>query len=167
MHPAFFPWVNTIAGGYSKWRWIRLRFIYIPVCPTSTLGQVVLALSYDITDNAPATSAALQQVYKSVTTPVWGGFEGTALLNNIDAPTDRFPGAVALDVDTARLGYNWYRFQSSGDILAMSAPEQDVFVPGRIWHAREGGLAAPFGVGNLFAQYEIELIEPVAPAMNA
>lgn len=167
MHPAFFPWLKTVAAGFSKWRWIRLRFIYIPVCPTNTAGQLVLGLAYDVSDNAPTTSVQLQQAYKSVTSPVWAGFEGSALMNNMDARTQAFPGAVALDVDTARLGTPYYRFQSNTDILAMSLPEQDVFVPGRIFFAREGGVATPVTVGNLFAQYEVELIEPVAPEMNA
>lgn len=167
MHPAFNPWIATVAQNFSKFRYLSLRYIYIPSCPTTTAGTLVLGPTYDVTDNAPLTNGALQAAYHSVTTPYWAGYEGAPLLNSHMTPESRCPGAICVEIDVSRFGNSFYRFQSSGDILAFSAPEQDVFVPGRLWIATNGGPAVAIGAGTLFVQYDIELIEPITAAQNA
>lgn len=166
-----YPWLAGIAQNYSKWRWLKLRYVYVPQCPTTTNGQVILSLSYDHTDANPANAAAQQQMYHAITSPFWAGWQGSMLLNNPNTPASSVPGSVTVDVDVARLGnsasLSYFRFISLADFGALSTSDQNLYSGGNLFVGTEGGVAVPVKVGSLFVEYEIELIEPVNPVMNA
>jgi hypothetical protein len=66
-----FPWLAKIAKNFVKGGFKELYFEYVPHCPTSTKGQVVLGLSQDPKDTAPNTSSEIQMMNRSVSVPAW------------------------------------------------------------------------------------------------
>ncbi len=43
LDPYLFPWLSSIAGNYDKYQFLGLTLEYVPLCATSTAGQVILA----------------------------------------------------------------------------------------------------------------------------
>lgn len=164
--PGPLTWLGSLAANYSKWRWNFLKIIYVPVCPSTTTGQIVMSLGYDQTDLAPTTLVQAQQAFESVTSPVWAGFNGTNELNTYSA--GKSPGSVCINVDVARLGgptgASFYRYINNNNLIALTDVEKNIFVPGHVDISSAGGVALV--VGNLFFEYVVELIEPVASALN-
>ena len=50
-----FVWLPKAAGLFSEYSWKQLTVEYIPSCPTTTAGNVVIAFSYDYNDPIPAS----------------------------------------------------------------------------------------------------------------
>nr|UHS72144.1 MAG: putative coat protein [Tombusviridae sp.] len=166
--PNQFNWLNAIAQSYSKFRWVSLEIIYVPFTSTNTTGNLMMALSYDSTDNLPATSDQLLTYYNAISFPAWAGSEGLALLHG---PRQNVQGAISMRVDTNRMEKPWYRYISAADLAAIVAVAgvgtsvATDYIPAQVVTGAEG-FAAASGVGNLWARYEIELIEPIAAASN-
>jgi len=53
-----FPWLNTLATAFDMYRFNRLSFEYKPTCPTTTAGELVMAIDYDPTDDPAGISPA-------------------------------------------------------------------------------------------------------------
>jgi len=164
----FTSWLNGVAVNYSKWRWRKLRLVYIPTVPTTTAGLIVMGLTYDFADTAPTTVTQLQTFNQSVTAPVWGGYDGTSSLHNY---SKSHPGAVLIDVDVTRFGsgngLTWYKYLNATNFAAQTGIDRNIYAPGALAVATSGGTnVAAAAVGNIFASYEIELIEPTASATN-
>lgn len=163
--PGFMPWVSGVSINYSKWRWRRLRLIYIPTSSTATSGQIVLALGFDQTDTTPGGVAATQAAFRSETTPPWGGVGGIGALND-DSFTAKPPQSVILDLDTSRLTLPWYPYTNSTNFLALSPSDRNSFSPAYVDIAQLG-LTTTGAVGSIFAKYEVELIEPISATINS
>lgn len=161
-------WLSVLAQGFNKWRWHFVKLIYIPTVPSTTLGQVVLSFGYDVVDTQPTTLVQAQQAYNSVNCPVWAGFDGSSDLNRYTR--DRSPGSVSLQLDCNRLGGatgdNYYRFTTNVTLATFSAQERNIYVPAFVDISTANGAAAAGSVGNLFIEYEVELVEPVAQVLN-
>ncbi len=157
--PYSFPWLNGIAINFSKFRLLHVEFIYIPVCPTSTSGSFAMAFSYDTNDTAVSSMSNLQTQYHSVTSPYWGGFEGSAAINsdNFVAPS----GAVISKLDISRLDKVWYKYITPAESNAMTAAVRSSYIPATLWYGGEGGPVVSIGGGIIFAKYRVELIEPI------
>lgn len=168
LYPPYVGWLSGVAVNYSKWRWVYLRAIYIPLCPTTTTGQVVLSLGYDFNDTVPTLNTA-QQAYRSVSTPPWGGFEGTMLMNSPQAKPGA--GSVVVDVDTSRFGsgsaLTYYRFVNQTTFGAANANDKNIYCPAYLDYSTFGGPAVQATFGNIYWEYCIELIEPIAASVNA
>lgn len=159
-------WLHYVAAAFSKYRWVHCKFIYIPIVPTTTNGQVIFALGYDFTDAAITTTENAQRAYRSITSPVWGGYDGVNAMNRYDER--RGPGEVSLNLDVKRLGgptgLSFYRFTSFTNFPALSNVDKNIYAPAYLDVVTSGGTA--LGVGNLFIEYIIELIEPINPSTN-
>jgi hypothetical protein len=162
--PSALTWLNVIGSAYSKYRWLRVRLIWIPSTGTTNTGQVVGALGYDSNDTGPANIIAAQQVYKAITTPPWAGYGGSYLLNDESFPKVS-PESVAIDVDTTRFIQPWYPFATAAALAAANGVERNVLNPVYLDVSTSGNVAAVV-VGTWFAKYSIELIEPQIPTQN-
>jgi hypothetical protein len=167
--PSNIPWARGVASNFSRWRWNYLRFIYIPNCPTTTSGEIVMGLGYDFSDTAPTSVVDTQLCYNSVTSPYWAGYEGANLMNNFGAA--KTMGCVTVDVDVRRLGANsgnqFYRYMGITTFNALANKnDQNIYSPGYLDISLLGGPAAATNVGTIFAEYVLELIEPVSGAMQ-
>lgn len=155
-------WLATIADNYSKWRWVSLRAIYSPKCPTTTSGTVAMCLSYDRNDTAPGSRVQLSQTYKAINFPPYAGYDGASALN-----TDGSPGAaIYLDLDVTRTDKPWYSTIGSVAFAALTAFDQNQFCPASIHIGSDGGPAVAVPPGDIYFKYVIEFIEPINPTMN-
>lgn len=166
LHPGRLGWLSTLSPAFSKYKWHFLKIIYIPICPTSTSGLFIGGLGYDFADNAPTTSVQAQQANRSVTSPVYGGFNGAHELNSYTK--QRTPGAVSIIVDVDHLGgatgQTYYRNITEVNLGLVSPAERNFYAGAYIDASVEGGLA--LAVGHLFLEYVVEFIEPISPAVN-
>lgn len=151
-------WLEGVASSYSKWRWNKLRLIYIPSCGTSTTGNIVFGLGYDFQDSAPPSLLAASQSFHSVTTVPWAGFEGSHLLND-DTFAKPGPGSVCVDFDVNRQALMWYTHCTAATFPATAA-DKNQYCPAYLDVTLSG--PAVTGFGQLFIKYEAALIEPIA-----
>lgn len=66
-----FTWLSRIAVGYELFRFVKMRFRYTPICPSSTTGVVVMAFDYDASDAAPLNKQAITAYSGSARGNVW------------------------------------------------------------------------------------------------
>jgi len=50
-----FSWLSQLAGGFEEYR-IKCEFGYVPICPATTVGSVMMAWDYDPDDTTTYTS---------------------------------------------------------------------------------------------------------------
>jgi hypothetical protein len=55
---ALFPWLSHIAHSFDTYSFNYLKFRYVPACGTTTVGQLVMAIDYDPTDNNTGATQA-------------------------------------------------------------------------------------------------------------
>lgn len=168
--PHSFPWLNGQAALYSKWRWRALRFIYVPTCPTSTQGQIGLSFQYDVIDTTPTSLSDMTMMNGFTNAPYWLGGDGAVMLSN---PRSRpVAGAVVSSFDVSRQTLPWYPYITAQDFLDLLAVSTtgpaaaNIYSPGNLVSASVGGPTVSVAGGNLYAQYEIEMIEPTVAALN-
>lgn len=168
LHPGQPNWLGGISGSFSKYRWHFLKLTYIPICPATTPGLFVMGLGYDMADLVPTTTEIAQSAALSVTTPVWGGFNGSNDLNKYTV--SKTPGAVSIVVDVNRLGgasgLSYYRTINRVNFAALSNWDKNFYSGAYVDCTVEGGVTGVSGVGHLFMEYIVELIEPIASAAN-
>lgn len=161
--PSNLNWLDGVARNYSKYRWINVQLYYMPSCPTNQFGQVAMGYVYDVNDGTGGNSVALtQQLYHSVSGPVWAGFDGASGLgsNTYQIP----PGSMAMTLDCVKLEKRYYKYATLAQLAAMSGPEAGTYIPASVLLATDSGVAAT--VGNVMMKYEVELIEPVPTVLN-
>lgn len=66
-----FKWLSTIAPSFETYRFRKLRFRYIPRCPTSSQGSVLLVPDYDSADANTLTEERATQHVNAVEESVW------------------------------------------------------------------------------------------------
>lgn len=163
--PGFMPWVSGVSINFSKWRWVRLRLIFVPSCSTATSGTITMSLGYDNTDTTPGGIAAAQAAYRSETFPPWGGVGGIGALNDASF-TSKPPQSVIVDVDTKRLTLPWYPYTNTPQFLSLTGADRNAFNPAYL-DIGQLGVSSTAVVGSIFAKYEIELIEPISATINS
>jgi hypothetical protein len=52
---ATFPWLSVTAANWEQYQIHKLDFVYLPIAPTSTKGDLMLSPDYDASDPQPAT----------------------------------------------------------------------------------------------------------------
>lgn len=163
------PWITGVAENWSKYRWRKLRFFWVPFAPTTTQGAVHMGLQYDNIDSTPTSVSQIAALQSYSGGPIWTGSECSQVLNNPKAIPP--PGCVSVDLDVNRLQNPWYPYIEQASFTAqagISLATANLFSPARLIFATSNGTAASPGtpVGNLMVNYEIELIEPCAAANN-
>lgn len=167
--PTNCPWLggNTAtgpAGSFSKWRWLRLRVVYVPTVNTTSSGRFAIGVSYDNGDTAATTVTQVQSMYDSTSAPVWAGWEGASLLHDLNKPISSVSGAVSLDIDVTRFDKLWYPFIQVGVFNGLNTTDKNSYSPCQLFIASSGGVVG--AVGDIHLSYEVELIEPMPPAIN-
>jgi len=168
--PFSMPWLNGIASNYSKYKWISMRVVYVPACPTTTAGAVAMSYQYDDADLNPTSIAQMSMQHGFVSCPSWAGWEGSCLLAK---PRDNpGVGAVVASLDTDRLDKPWYPYINSSNyttlvgVVTVGPAVGDTYVPAVLTYAVDAGPTVSVLSGYLYAQYEVALIEPIALALN-
>lgn len=159
--PIAFPWLNGVAINFSKYRWHRLTLFYVPTIPTSSPGEMAMGLSYDRQDTTPTSMQQVQTYKDSVSSPVWGGADGSSLFNG-----DKREGSVVyLDVDVKYFNEQYWRYVTNATFGAMNLADQNVYCAANLIHGNFGASGATTQ-GRIYAKYSVELIEPIASALN-
>lgn len=162
------PWLAGVAKNWSKYRWLRLRLLYIPTCETAVKGAIYMGLQYDNVDTAPTSATQMSSMQSFITGPVWSGAEGGKSLASINTPIPE--SAIFVEVDCQRFSRPWYPYATTATITAQTAIAASLgneYIPARCVVAGGDGAGAAVNVGAIYAQYLIELIEPQDPSLNA
>lgn len=158
-------WLAGVSANWSKWRWLKIRFVYVPTTSTNTSGSVALGLMYDVTDRAPRLINDMSSLEGFTTGPVWSGSAGAGA---IASPQSKIPSdAIAVDVDTTRFKNPWYPWTAENTVarmLALDFPQNYIAndaVPFSVRVLTDGSQTTTTKVGELYVVYTIELIEPI------
>lgn len=135
--PETFPWLSAIAARFESYKFHSLRFCYEPAVSTTTPGTVILAVDYDASDIGPET--------KTVALSYRGAVRA--------APWDEC-AFIAQQDDLHKAKSNYVR---SG--LAPSGTDIKMYDVGNLYVATQGQAAAT-AVGELYVEYDVELMTP-------
>lgn len=152
--PASFNYLTGIANNFGKWTWKRLVLHYVPSCPTTADGEVALGTYYDRQDAVAATFVQVTQMQGGVSTPPWGGgpFTGS--------------GAVRVDIDCSRFDKPRYSFIGTTPFNALTTSDQNNYCPVSMARATQGNTAGGAIMGRVWAEYTVELIDPIPSGIN-
>jgi len=127
--------MQVVATTYDKYvyNWVKLR--YIPQCPTSTAGLVILAIDRDYTDAPQTSSLATAQSYEAVC--MGSAFSSHSCTMKRDTHEKRT------------------YFVSFGNDVNIRDSEQFKF------YCFTSGVAPGVTIGQLVLDYEIQLISPI------
>jgi hypothetical protein len=164
-----FPWLNTVARNYQKFRFHSLRFFYSSSVSTATPGKAFITLSYDAQDGPPTTLAEAMASKTSCTGPAW--FGGAITEYKAFDPMMNADANIYVDVDVAKFNSPWYYVRNSlaglQPVVAgtggLGTYTDESAIPLRVYYGTNGvtnGIVA----GELYVAYVIEFSEPIAPA---
>lgn len=140
-----FPWLSSIASNYESYKFRSLRFKYKPICPTTTPGKVMLGVDYDASDNAPTTKMQLNSYESTQSASVWDSVTQTSTTANLlKFGTQRY---IRVTTNPAGTDVKTY------DI-------------GRLYVASSNTPATNTVLGELYAEYEVELLTPQLISAN-
>lgn len=163
--PSFPSWLSGLSRCFSKYRWLRLRAVYIPSCPSTTSGAIHMALRYDETDTAVSSSAEISAMYGYTTGAVWSGSSASALLSKPNSPCPS--GAICVDVDVGRLEKPWYTWRAAASVPA-GLDLANTYIPATLVVGTEGGSStSDVASGHIHWIYSIHCVEPVPSAVNS
>lgn len=177
-----FPWLNNIAQNYQKFRFINLRFIWTPICATTTLGSVYLYIAYDYLDTTPTTLAQVAASDTSCSGNAWFGAainQQSAFSRDMSTATNIF-----VDYDPSRVGSPWYycrtaSTQPAGVVLTGTATGGNgtlavsggsiidpLALPCKLYAGVDTTNPTSGTLGYVYAAYTVEFADPIAPALN-
>lgn len=133
-----FPWLSGIARKFESYMFHSLRFIYVPSCPTSTKGSVLMTIDYDAADAGPTTGNEFLQCAGAVKGPCWQ--------------------EVVLQADPEYLGLGGRRrFTRHSGVPA--GTDIKTYDAGNLWIAVDGQIDLT-AIGDVFVEYVVELFVP-------
>lgn len=71
----FSPWGSNIARCFESYKYLRLKFQYIPRCPTDTPGMIAISPDCNPKDIAPTSDIILFGNQRTKSSAPWAGFE--------------------------------------------------------------------------------------------
>nr|UHS71673.1 MAG: putative coat protein P3 [Sobemovirus sp.] len=162
--PSFPPWLAGVASNFSKFKWLSLKVVYVPSCPSTTPGSIHMGVAYDTNDVAGITTLAQISSLQGYTTgALWSGSAGAECLTSPRASCP--PGAIVSVVDVKRLEKPYYSYRPSGGVPAAFDLANTV-VPATLVVMVDGTAAANTTIGHLHWVYTIQCLEPVPTASN-
>lgn len=135
-----FPWLSAIATRFEMYKFRKLKFGFKASCPTTTPGFVVMGFDFDYSDyttDTPSKSTMLTWKYSTKSAP----WDSMMLDVSLDANRSTYKYC-----DVSRAGGTTYdpRLDNLGALFVM---------------AQATGASSVY-IGELFVEYEIELIQP-------
>lgn len=136
--PTTFPWLSGIASNYESYCFKRLKFQYRARSPSTQTGSVFMVIDYDALDAAPSDKTEFASNFDTVDCSPWQD--------------------VTFDADVKDLMKLPQRYIRQGTIASSDLKTYDV---GTLNVASQGNTAA--AIGELWVEYEVELITPQKP----
>jgi hypothetical protein len=131
----FPPQVYALSSVFLRWRLRKLVLSYVPACPTSTAGLLVMATVSEVTSVSAPSNLSLSYVENAVSGPVWTGVSFDAMKNGLRTEW--------LFCDTALSGAQSSLRQETAGAFSLGLFNQ----------------AASTQYGQLWADYELEFEE--------
>jgi len=135
-----FPWLSSIARNYESHHFNRLCFNYETQSSTSKSGTVILSVDYDAADSTPLTKQEQLQMHDAVRSAAWN--------------------ESCFECSNADLSRQKSKFNRSGALVAnqdIKTYDDGFLVVG------VSGMADATAVGELYVEYDVEFMTPVAP----
>lgn len=135
--PTTFPWLANQAALYESYRFNKLSFEFQTMSSTATPGTVMAAIDYDPADSAPVSKTQLAAYRKFVRSAPWQDFANHSLKEDLSKRKSYFVrrGAIPANQDV------------------------QLFDTGNLFLATQGQADAA-AVGELYVDYEVELMTP-------
>jgi hypothetical protein len=135
---ALFPWLSFISMVYETYLFHKLRFVMVPLQPTSQTGQNFMALDYDAADAAPSSKFELLNMKGARAAATWLGLNLSVSGRDEEA--------------LGRRRYLRYGALTSN----LDVKTYDI---GTI-HVASQGLGSTVPAFSLFVDYDVELMTP-------
>nr|WRQ65761.1 structural protein [Tolivirales sp.] len=143
---SLFPWLADIADRFEKYRFNSLALQYRSLVGTSSSGKVTLSFDLDALDSAPKTKLEQSMCKNLVEGPVWSNFQLDINKRDLDnEPAERY---VAAAVNAS---------------LTVPGTDQKTYDIGRLFMSTSGVGNTPLISGELWVEYDVELITPTNP----
>ncbi len=156
----FVPWLSGLALQYSKFKWLTLRFIYVPKVATSIPGQAFIQVTYDAADSSPTAIADVAVSDSSSIGPAWIG--GGINQEKAFRSTMSIDDAVFVDVDCKKFTQPYFYVRKQAGLDADTTPCV-------LYFGSAGALnsVGTYGnTGDVYIAYSVELLEPVQAGLN-
>lgn len=99
-------WLARQASLFNKYKFDRITLRYVPFCPTTTQGRLVIAWTGDSDDNLPTSAQQVSQYQNSVEGPVWRELSCNAMIS-------RTPEFIVHNERTGSANYSGIPLQGS------------------------------------------------------
>jgi len=143
---SLFPWLADIADRFEKYRFNSLVLQYRSLVGTSSPGKVTLSFDLDALDTTPRTKLEQSQAKNLVEGPVWSNFQLDINKKDLDnEPAERY---IAAAINAS---------------LTVPGTDQKTYDIGRLVCATSGVSNSPLICGELWVEYDVELITPTSP----
>lgn len=139
--PYIFPWLASVAGSYTRYRFRTIRFTYVPACSTSTAGRICLAFNENSIVPTPATKSVLFSYVPNDEQAMW---------------TD-----ASIVYHERSTDWRYVRQYNTTDTLYNTFSDPRITDAGVLFVASDMGSASTL-TGEIYVEYDIELSEPAA-----
>jgi hypothetical protein len=178
-----FPWLTSIGQNYQKFRFLNLRFIWTPICSTTTTGSVYIYLAYDYMDTTPTSLAQVTASDTSCSGNAWFGAainQQSAFSKDMSTATNIF-----VDYDPTRVGSPWYycrdaSTQPTAGIALTGTPtgglgtlavtqgtiHDPLAIPCTLYAGVDTTNPTSGTLGYVYAAYTVEFADPIAATLN-
>lgn len=133
-----FPWLSSIAKLFDKYKFHKLKFIYVNNVATSSPGNVSIGVDFDTLDATPASSVGMSNLAKFKTFAPWRSEE--------------------LDIPVNRRGNNLWLYTSDANSSAGTNVDLKTYNLGKFFVSTEG-MSASQTAGYVLVEYDVELLD--------
>ncbi len=140
-----FPWLCAMANRYESYKFRRLRFCFETSAPTSASGTVLIAVDYDSADATPTSKVQAMAYRNSTRSPFWSDVCHDSLLEDLHKVKS-------------------YYVRNSSLAANLDIKTYDV---GTLFICTQGAGSDGSTIGELYVEYEVELITPQLNAFGS
>lgn len=143
---SLFPWLADVADRFEKYRFNALALEYRSLVGTSKAGKIMISTDFDVLDSIPQTKLAQSMSKCLVEGPVWSNFQ--LVINKGDLHNEPAERYVAASINGNQI---------------LSGTDPKTYDIGRLVVSTMGVDASPPICGELWVEYDVELITPTNP----
>ncbi len=155
-------WIYNVSLNYSRFRFRKLKFHYIPSCATTATGQVSLGIGYDMGDFFPQSLGGINTAGNNYVTDYTG--DTVSMQPSVNAPAWQ---PVSVEVPIEKFGVN--KVASAADYgvgtTITDALQRNWFSDGYLLAV--ASFSPTVTIGRVVCEFEIELIDPIPSSFNA
>ena len=134
-----FPWLSHLGHQYENYRFLSLRFDYVPYVSTASAGTVMMYLDYNSADSAPTNKAGFLSNYGAQISPI------------------HTECTVICDPKSLKGTYGEHFTREGTPASPYDIKTYDV---GTLYVAADRCGADGIGCGSIWVSYEVELFKP-------